>query len=99
MPSASFAGHAVTHGGNMPTQQRRGHATLATNMRCARGAVAGELMKLVLALGFGFWLLTAPAHAAAAAFYVATDGASGGGLDRQGPGIRSPAAERQVQGV
>jgi len=47
MPSASFAGHAVTHAGNMPTQQRRGHATLATNMRCAPragGLVRGMLM-------------------------------------------------------
>jgi hypothetical protein len=35
VPSASFAGHAVTHAGNMPTQQRCGHATLATNMGCA----------------------------------------------------------------
>ena len=42
MPSASFAGHAVTHAGKMPTQQRRGHATLATNMRCARAAAAGS---------------------------------------------------------
>jgi hypothetical protein len=40
MPSASFAGHAVTHVENMPTQQRRGHATLGTNMIAAIRALA-----------------------------------------------------------
>ena len=43
MPSASFAGHAVTHAGNMPTQQRRGHATHGTNMRCALDLPASVL--------------------------------------------------------
>jgi len=54
MPSASSAGHAVTHAGNMPTQQRRGHATLATNMRCALPtALFGVAIALVACLGGG----------------------------------------------